>query len=132
MPSSEQIAGDLMPADSDKKRAEKMVATGFLAIGPKSLNEQNTRQFRFDVVDEQIDAVTRAVMATTVSRARCHDLKFDPISQKDYYALAGIFLSSETCYGTVDSVQTRRGSPLVELPLAEAGPGAEKPIRPAD
>lgn len=121
----EQIAGDLMPADSDKKRAEKMVATGFLAIGPKSLNEQNTRQFRFDVVDEQIDAVTRAVMATTVSCARCHDHKFDPISQKDYYALAGIFLSSETCYGTVDSVQTRRGSPLVELPLAEAGPGAK-------
>ena len=48
-----------------------------------------------DIVDEQIDVVTRAFLATTVGCARCHDHKFDPIPTTDYYALAGIFRSTE-------------------------------------
>ena len=52
-----------------------------------------------DNVDEQIDAVTRSVLALTVSCARCHDHKFDPIPTTDYYALAGIFTSTDNCAG---------------------------------
>jgi cytochrome c553 len=114
----EQIAGDLLPAENDAQRAEQLVATGFLAIGTKNLNEQNSRQFRFDLVDEQIDTMSQAFLATTAACARCHDHKFDPIPMSDYYALAGIFLSSETLYGTPNGQQSRRATDLVDLPAS--------------
>jgi hypothetical protein len=95
----EQIAGDLMPAASEKESAEGQVATAFLALGPKNLSERNRLQFTMDLVDEQIDVVSQAFLGLTVACARCHDHKFDPIPSKDYYALAGIFRSTETCYG---------------------------------
>src|SRR5947207_3971605 len=69
-----------------------------------------------DVVDEQIDAVSQAFLGLSVACARCHDHKFDPIPQKDYYALAGIFRSTETCYGTVRIFQNNHPSPMVSLP----------------
>jgi hypothetical protein len=114
----EQIAGDLLPATSDAKRADQIVATGFLAIGPKSHNEQNARQFYLDLADEQIDTTSQALLGMTVSCARCHDHKFDPIAQRDYYALAGIFLSTETCFGTAPGLQNRHATDLIELPKA--------------
>src|SRR2546422_11318409 len=49
----------------------------------------------YDVADEQIDVTTRGFLGLTVACARCHDHKFDPISTKDYYALAGVFSSSQ-------------------------------------
>ncbi|WP_439621673.1 PSD1 and planctomycete cytochrome C domain-containing protein [Gemmata sp.] len=119
----EQLAGDLMPSADPKVRAERLVATGFLAIGPKALNENNGLQFELDVVDEQIDVTTQALLGITAACARCHDHKFDPIPTKDYYALAGIFRSTETCYGTVRFVQSQRPSPLLQLP-AESAPSA--------
>lgn len=120
----EQIAGDLLPFEDDAQRTEQLVATGFLAIGTKNLNEQNSRQFRFDLVDEQIDTMSQAFLATTAACARCHDHKFDPIPLPDYYALAGIFLSSETLFGTPNGQQNRRATDLVELPAsAKALPG---------
>ena len=112
----EQIAGDLLPASGDKQRGEQMVATGFLAIGPKGLNEQNARQFCLDLADEQVDTVSQAVLGMTISCARCHDHKFDPISQREYYAMAGIFLSTDTRYGTAPAVQNRHSTDLIELP----------------
>ena len=98
----EQIAGDLLGKDAgnEELRKEMLIATGFLAIGPKTLNEQNKEKFRMDVVDEQIDVSTRAVMSLTVSCARCNDHKFDPLPTSEYYSLAGIFRSSTTLYGT--------------------------------
>lgn len=114
----EQIAGDLLPAKDDADRAEKLIATGFLAIGQKSLNGTDPRQFAMDLADEQIDAVSQAFMATTVSCARCHDHKFDPISQRDYTALAGIFLSTDTRYGTAGGVRERNASTLIEAPAS--------------
>ena len=95
----EQIAGDLLEHDSTPQREASYVATGFLAIGPKSLNETDKEKFKLDVADEQIDVVTRAFLGLTASCARCHDHKFDPIPQSEYYSLAGIFTSSETLYG---------------------------------
>ncbi len=55
----EQIAGDLLPYDGDAERARLLIATGFLAVGPKNLDEGNAQQFAADLIDEQIDAVTR-------------------------------------------------------------------------
>jgi hypothetical protein len=112
----EQLAGDLLAAKDDKQKAEFLVATGFLAIGPKSHDERNPRQFQMDLADEQIDATFQAFQGLTVACARCHDHKFDPILQKDYYAVAGIFRSTETCYGTIRLIQSNHPSSLLTLP----------------
>ncbi|HSQ58490.1 MAG TPA: DUF1549 domain-containing protein, partial [Gemmata sp.] len=112
----EQLAGDLLRGGDAKSKADRIVATGFLAIGPKILNERNGTQFELDQADEQIDVTFQAFLGITAACARCHDHKFDPISQKDYYALSGIFRSTETCYGTIRFVQSQRPSPTIELP----------------
>ncbi len=119
----EQIAGDLLPHADQKDRDQHLIATGFLALGPKGLNEKNKEQFRMDLVDEQIDATTRAVTAITVGCARCHDHKFDPVSQRDYYAMAGIFKSTETYFGTgAAGGKNRNGTPLLTLSSGSAQP----------
>src|SRR5262249_12688808 len=95
----EQIAGDLLPAASEPERREQVIATGFLALGVKDVNQRFKVRFIMDNVDEQIDAVSRSFLALTASCARCHDHKFDPIPQADYYAMAGIFQSTDLCAG---------------------------------
>ena len=95
----EQIAGDLLPAKTDAQRDEQQVATAFLALGVKDVNQRFKVRYIMDNVDEQIDAVTRGFLALTASCARCHDHKFDPIPATDYYALAGIFQSTDLCAG---------------------------------
>ncbi|WP_165069159.1 PSD1 and planctomycete cytochrome C domain-containing protein [Paludisphaera rhizosphaerae] len=95
----EQVAGDLLPAGSQTEKDEHTVATGFLAIGQKDVNQRFKVRFVMDNVDEQIDAATRGFLGVTASCARCHDHKFDPIPTKDYYALAGIFRSTDLCAG---------------------------------
>jgi hypothetical protein len=95
----EQIAGDLLPASSTDERDRLLTATGFLALGVKDVNQRFKVRFIMDNVDEQIDAVTRSVLGLTVSCARCHDHKTDPIPTTDYYALAGIFTSTDDCAG---------------------------------
>ncbi len=95
----EQVAGDLLPAATPQLKNEQLIATGFLSLSPRSLNERNPEQFAMDVADEQIDVTTRAVMGISVACARCHDHKFDPIQQQDYYALAGIFRSTQVYPG---------------------------------
>lgn len=92
----EQIAGDLLPHESPQQRAEQLVATGFLLLGDLSIVEADKAKLRIDVVDQQVDKVSRAFLAMTIACARCHDHKFDPIPQRDYYALAGIFNSTES------------------------------------
>lgn len=93
----EQIAGDLLPANSIAEKRDQLIATGFLALGVKDVNQRFKVRYDMDNVDEQIDTVSRSVLGLTVSCARCHDHKFDPISTRDYYALAGIFSSTELC-----------------------------------
>ncbi len=115
----EQIAGDLMSASSSSEYNEHLTATAFLAMGSKNLTEKNRLQFTLDVVDEQIDATTKSVLGLTVACARCHDHKFDPITMRDYYALAGIFRSTETCYGTTSASKPRNRNPSVLLSLAD-------------
>ena len=116
----EQIAGDLLPAKDAAQRNELLIATGFLAMGPKGLNERNRDQFIMDNVDEQIDVTTRAVMAVTVSCARCHDHKFDPVTQRDYYAVAGIFKSTETHFGVGGGEKGKNRQPSTHVPLVKS------------
>lgn len=114
----QQVAGDLLPATTNAARQEGIIATGYLAIGPKDLREKSFRQFSMDVVDEQIDATTQGVLGLTVACARCHDHKSDPIPTADYYALAGVFLSSQTHYGTFGGGKGRNASDLIALPVS--------------
>ncbi|MEK6234379.1 MAG: DUF1549 and DUF1553 domain-containing protein, partial [Planctomycetales bacterium] len=92
----EQIAGDLLPYENAKQHREQIIATGYLAIGPWTLQNYIKGQLDADVVDHQIDRIGRAFLAQTISCARCHDHKFDPLPTADYYALAGIFHSTRT------------------------------------
>jgi hypothetical protein len=112
----EQLAGDLLPYDSDAERARLLIATGFLAVGPKNLDAVDPKQFEADLIDEQIDTLTRAIIAESVACARCHDHKFDPFSMHDYYALAGIFASTKTYFGTAVSPSNRIGGDPLQLP----------------
>ena len=93
----EQLAGDLLPATKDLDLGlQRMIATGFLMLGPKGTSEADKEQLRLDIADEQIEVTSKAFLGLTVSCARCHDHKFDPIPTRDYYSLAGIFMSTET------------------------------------
>lgn len=113
---TEQIAGDLLPFENDTERARLLIATGFLALGPKNLDEADAQQFVADVIDEQIDTVTRAVLGNSVACARCHDHKFDPFTMHDYYALKGIFSSTRTYFGTYVTPTNRLGGDPLPLP----------------
>jgi hypothetical protein len=87
-----QIAGDL---SGDPSQA---IATGFFALGPTYKSDggdpDGIAQARAETLDDRIDILTRGLLGITGSCARCHDHKFDPIPQQDYYSLAGIFNNS--------------------------------------
>jgi hypothetical protein len=104
----EQIAGDLLPPPAGQEvNTAGIVATGFLALGPKLVAEQDKVKMFYDTVDEQIDVVGKVFLGLTISCARCHDHKFDPITIKDYYSLASIFASTrqfEQIEGTVSKL----------------------------
>lgn len=112
---TEQIAGDLLPYETAQQRNRQLTATGFLAIGSKPASAMNAN-FAMDIVDDQINAVCTAVIGISVACARCHDHKHDPIPTSDYYALAGIFASTETLYGAAANEKlTAPPTPLHEL-----------------
>jgi hypothetical protein len=93
----EQLAGDLLPGPvPDAVAFERWTATGFLSLGAKMLAEDDPVKMEMDIVDEQLDTTARTFMGLTMGCARCHDHKFDPLPQADYYSLAGIFKSSKT------------------------------------
>lgn len=108
----EQLAGDQLPYDDYRQGQEQLIATAFLAMGPINYEEQDKAQLRMDVIDEQIDATGRAFLAMTLGCARCHDHKFDPIPTADYYALAGIFGSTQSLIDDNVSTWVTRSLPL--------------------
>jgi hypothetical protein len=112
---AEQLAGDLLPSRSAADHERLVVATGFLALGPKGVITRNPEQFKVDIIDDQIDVTTRALLGITVACARCHDHKFDPIPTTDYYALAGIFGSSETMAGVAAGKKVALDQELLTL-----------------
>ena len=95
----EQLAGDKLPYKDGFEHRENVVATGYLALGPWALVQSDKEQLRMDVVDLQIDAIGKGVLGLTLSCARCHDHKFDPVSQREYFGLAGILASTRTIHG---------------------------------
>jgi hypothetical protein len=110
----EQLAGDLLPAKDAADHDRLVIATGFLAIGPKGVNTK-PEQFRMDQIDDQIDVTGRAMLGLTIACARCHDHKFDPIPTTDYYAMAGIFQSTQTFSGAAPGRKTAVDDRLLTL-----------------
>jgi len=90
---TEQLAGDLLPADNLETRNHQHIATGYLALARRfgSLVERYPWHL---TIEDTIDNVGRTMLGLTISCARCHDHKFDPISTRDYYGLYGIFNST--------------------------------------
>jgi hypothetical protein len=95
---TEQIAGDLLPTTTPAERDTNLIATGFLALTSKP-RAQNNPDYRMDLIADQVDVTCRALLSVTIVCARCHDHKFDPIATRDYYALAGIFDSTQMLFG---------------------------------
>ncbi|HIL55027.1 MAG TPA: DUF1553 domain-containing protein [Verrucomicrobia bacterium] len=131
---TEQLAGDLLESKDNSQSDEQHVATGFLAMGSMDLNERDKEKFQLDVIDDQIDVTGRAFMALTTGCARCHDHKFDPIPTTDYYAMAGIFKSTNTLSG----YENRQGggnklnrNTLISLSNNRVTTVATKPIKPS-
>lgn len=81
----EQLAADQLPLGNDKL---PLAAMGFLTVGRRFGNNQN------DIIDDRIDVVSRGLLGLTLTCARCHDHKFDPLPTADYYSLHGVFASS--------------------------------------
>jgi hypothetical protein len=79
----EQIAADRLTTSA--RNPANLTALGFLTVGDHFMGMQN------DIINDRIDVVTKGFLGLTVTCARCHDHKFDPIPQKDYYSLRGIF-----------------------------------------
>ncbi|MEM7012456.1 MAG: DUF1553 domain-containing protein [Verrucomicrobiota bacterium] len=106
----QQLSGDIKipPApgvpEGPDPTAEGIIATGFLAIGPWELVGGDKAQLQMDVVDRQVNRIGKAFLGMTLECARCHDHKFDPVSQHDYFAMAGILRSTVTLEGRINGV----------------------------
>ena len=91
----EQIAGDLLPGKTEAEKHENVIATGYLAMSRRFGSRNKEVNL---TIDDTIDNLGKTFLGLSVSCARCHDHKFDPISAKDYYALYGIFNSSRYAF----------------------------------
>ncbi len=109
----EHLAGDLLPRprwNAKEKFNESVIGTTFYRFGDGNVEDCSAvPQVAFDVIDNQIDTLSKAFQATTVACARCHDHKLDAVSMKDYYALVGILHSSRQLTHTIDSPDTNAG-----------------------
>ncbi len=107
---TEQLAGDLIDETSLETRKRNLIATTFLTMGNSNLEDQDKKKLEMDFVDEQLDVISRGFLAQTITCARCHDHKFDPIPTQDYYAMAGILKS-------VKALNHANISKWIEIPL---------------
>jgi len=114
---TEQIAGDLLPFDTQDQRNRQLTATGYLAMARRfgSLVERYPWHL---TIEDTIDNLSRTVLGMTIACARCHDHKFDPISTRDYYGLYGFFAGTRYPFPGIELFQTQMD--LVPLiPAAE-------------
>jgi len=107
---TQQLAGDLLKATSVGAQRQNLIATTFLMMGDTLLENQNKSQLDMDFVDEQLDVLGKGLLAQTITCARCHDHKFDPIPIRDYYAMAGILKN-------VQGLKHSNVSKFMEVPL---------------
>ncbi|MGI8965138.1 MAG: DUF1549 and DUF1553 domain-containing protein, partial [Limisphaerales bacterium] len=124
----EQIAGDLLPAATDGKNFEQIIATGYLAVSRRFSSGKD--EFHL-TIEDTIDTVSKGILGLSVSCARCHDHKFDPIPTKDYYSLYGIFESTryafpgaEPYWHPRDFVPLVKGTPAEEMVKYQSALGA--------
>jgi len=114
----EQIAGDLLPGTSPgEPNRDGIIATTMLSIGDWGGGDADKEKLLTDIVDDQINVVSRGFLGLTLACARCHDHKFDPISTEDYYAMAGIFFSSHIL---PDVGPKTNGPPILRIPVSSA------------
>ena len=109
-----QIAGDILPAPGAGINRDGTIATGLLAIGNWGNGDADKEKLLTDIADDQVDVVSRGFMGLTVACARCHNHKFDPISNRDYYGMAGIFFSTHILPHVADK---GAGETILRVPL---------------
>jgi hypothetical protein len=114
----EQIAGDLLQYENVEQQAASITGTGFLVLGDIEIVEADKEKLLVDIVDQQLNKVGKAFLGLTLECARCHDHKFDPIPQRDYFAMAGFFHGTSTVFKTDRGVWSDVN--VVELPETEA------------
>jgi mono/diheme cytochrome c family protein len=112
-----QLAGDLLPATDEKDRNGKIIATGYLANAKRFGSYEDARYPWYLTYEDTIDNLGRTFLGLTINCARCHDHKFDPISQEDYYALYGFFSSTRYPRPGIELDKVQRDF----VPLASAG-----------
>ena len=110
---TEQLAGDILPHATPAEQRHHVTATGFLVLGPTNYEEQDKQALRMDIIDEQLDTIGKSFLGMTIGCARCHDHKFDPISTKDYYAMAGILRSTRVIKDYKENVAHWIDTPLL-------------------
>ena len=115
-----QIAADVMPIDETEK-LRNLPALGYFGLGAQYYKNTDAAKAAADELDDRIDTLTRGFLGLTVSCARCHDHKFDPIPQQDYYSLAGVFHSSRL-----------HNAPLVPSPEVDRYNAAQQKIKQLD
>ena len=98
-----QLAADDLPDAGP----QNLAALGFLGLGPKYYN-RNRIEVMADEWEDRVDTVTRTMLGLTVACARCHDHKFEPITQRDYYGLAGVFASTKMVNQTPDGTEEKK------------------------
>src|SRR5207248_5345744 len=109
----EQIAGDeLWPGDP-----EALVATGFNLLGPDMVDSSDQVQRRLNTLADMTDVTSAVFLGLTLGCARCHDHKFDPLAQKDYYKMVAVFAPGE-----------RKDLPLAPAALVEKYDAAVKAV----
>lgn len=135
----EHIAGDLLPKPRrhlERGFNESILGTGWAFLGEEIHAPVDTRQDENDRIDNRIDVMSKTFLGLTVSCARCHDHKFDAISQRDYYAIAGFFISSSQRLARFETLENERevARQLEELKarwsinLASKIPDAQAPV----
>jgi len=112
----EQIAGDLLPAATEGARREQIIATGFLACA-KRLGAGDSNAVHL-MIEDMLDTISQATLGLSLSCARCHDHKYDPISMRDYYALYGILNSTRVPF-TGSELEPRQRNFVPLLPPSE-------------
>jgi hypothetical protein len=106
-----QLAADLM---EDRSEADQ-VALGFIGLGPKYYSRRS-KEVMAEEWSDRVDTVTRGLLGLTVACARCHDHKYDPIPTEDYYALAGVFASTEMFNKPLDDQREKKDNGQAEKP----------------
>jgi len=103
----EQVAGDLLPFKTDEERYENLIATGYVANAKRFGSVEDNYPWHL-TIEDTIDNLGRTFLGLTVNCTRCHDHKFDPITNEDYYALYGFFESTRYPFPGLELVQYQK------------------------